>query len=245
MPLPTGGHQTADPFGATSPPVLSPDPLFLLSASADRYEVIVINGEPELVPILSRHPIAPGFNGITTRPKMDFDPSEDTEAFRAKLARKGEVVIPLTLNVPRACLPPGAPEGGYLRRMEVKPHVNATKTITHHHEVWETITAGRKGAAQRDYNQPLFAAWRLWLRDEGHVPGPSEAVKTRLIRAAETGLTQRRTTPSADANLKAEQIAAAQARLELAQNAHSAARPKAGKPPKPAKAADQPAAGVA
>ena len=231
MPLPTPGQSPTDPFSTRRPPILAAAALFLFTANADRYEVAVIDGEPELVPVLSRHVIAPGFHGISTRPDQPFDPALDTEAFRARLARKGEVVIGQSLAVPKDCLPPGATEGGYHREMLVYESAGATQPVTHHQEVWQLVEVDNQNRALLSYDLARYTRWRLWLRNQGHAPAPSAYIKRRLTNEADTKVLRLRETPSADAALKAQKVDAAQAQAEVIRSAHAAARPK-GKPPK-------------
>lgn len=191
MPLPS---DSVNPLASAPVLVLTPAHPFVLSAHPDRYKVVMVDGEPELLPELARHVLHPGMHGVANKPGQDFDTASDTDAFRLKLASRGEHIVDPQIQIPTNLLPSGVGPGGYIRQITVRPSTTSTKRAPHFYEAWLTYTAPAfSGAPLSTWHIEPYNRWLRWLRDEGHIPAASEAVRARLQANATQTLQRRRT----------------------------------------------------
>lgn len=213
MPLPTARRPSEAPI--LGEPVaslerterirLEPSPSFLLSCSADSYEVCEINGEPVYLPTIQKHLTSPGSNGV--------DKNGGTAHLQANLTTRGQILIQ-PVQCPAELTPDGRP--GYLRRYE------GTQGLVHL-EAWVGVVkapGGGHAAQLTKANEQLFRKWRLWLMESGIVPFPTEDwIQRYEDRLGERAL--RRATQAAAPEVKAARAKEADATLQKARKARA------------------------
>jgi hypothetical protein len=233
-----------DPLAAAEYPVADPPPLFVYTASADRYEVVVVDDVPELLPLLARHVVAPGFHGIAAPPDRAFDPSQDTGRFIDRLRLRGEQVLSASDWVPAKCLRPGTAQGGYLREIMVRPNP-AAPPVRGYVDAWTWLVRPRRGhVAEQRFDAAGYNRWRLHLRREGLVPAASEDMLVRLEHDARQRVARLEALPFPDPEVRRQRIADAEANLRRVLHAIGTAPAEDAAPakskPKPRKPSPEP-----
>lgn len=196
-------------------PIASPAIRFLFFAHPDRYELARVGDEDVLVPNLIAPALAPGHGGVAAPIDRDakFDFQRDTTQAIARFIRRGEVPIPSDLPIPREFLPPGQPDGGYLRVIRVRSG-RGMPTVPSYCTPWD-LMAVVNGRTQSSFDHARYAAWRAWLVREGHAPAPNPAALDKARRDKLLLIEQRQLTPSADQGLKEQRVAVAKQELEV------------------------------
>ena len=166
MPLPS----RQQPAAVTGRPVLSntvaeavflePSPRFAFSANPDSYALGEVDGKPMYLPVIAKHALSPGVNGVGK--------DGDQQFCKANVEGKGSIWLNPDM-CPAEMTPDHAP--GYLRRYE-----GAHGPV--HLEAWVSVVRapGNRGhvAQSTKHGQELYNRWRLWLMESGIVPFPSD-----------------------------------------------------------------------
>jgi hypothetical protein len=212
MPLPTASRRPAEApiqgiavgsLQTTERVRLDPAPPFLFSVSPDAYECVDVDGEPLYLPIISKHPISAGINGV--------DKGGGIAHLSANLITRGDIAIQPS-QCPAEFTPDGQP--GYMRRYEgVQGAV--------HLEAWIKVVKapGNANATQlTPAAEQSFRKWRLWLMESGLVPFPTEDwIQRHEDRIGERA--HRRAQIAAAPEVKAQRAEAAQAEVQRARKA--------------------------
>lgn len=221
MPMSPAPSVSVDPGAPSVYPVCTPRPEFWLTASAHRYEVADVGGEPRLLPILNRVPLGGGLSGVSStgrHPANNFIQVDGTpQSLGIRLAAMRESVIPSGDQVPQKYLPEGVGPGGYARKTMVRAPGQADP-VPHFHEVWQ-VHATDGIDTEIKWDRPKYNAWRAYLVEKKLVPAPSEKA-IRKLKAEHLAVKSRvETTPNYDSNVKSVKVEAAQAKIDALEKA--------------------------
>jgi hypothetical protein len=177
---------------------LEPSPRFALSAHPDSYTLGEVDGKPMYLPVIAKHILSPGVNGVGKDGDQSF--------CKSNIEGKGSIWINPD-QCPAEMTPDHAP--GYLRRYE-----GVSGPV--HLEAWLTVVKapGNRGhvAQGTKPGQELYNRWRLWLMESGVVPFPSEDWIERFEETKSESLRRR----SSLASMPEPRIEAAEKAAEIA-----------------------------
>lgn len=205
--------------------LLEPRPRFFLWFTLAAWEVVSegLSG-PRLLPVLVCQPVVPGANGIRTRAKNEAEEASWVGGIK-EWADKGRQLLDPNRVIPASCLPPGVPEGPYIREIPCA-HPRYKTPGSYFCEAWDVPnppTPGMPQSFKRD--RGAYNRWRASLVDEKVVPGPPDAVVQNMLRNADRAINRTRIS-NAPADVRDERVKDAKAK--------KASIEAAAKPPKKA-----------
>ena len=220
MPVPTIDPVADALLGETRANIKPGLPFLLVhhTGKAGSWECVDMDGVPTWLPSLAQIELMPGANGVRTVEKGEA-PSTAWEGLTAALNREGAVIIPANAEV---CgvryMVPQAVQGGTRFRMWCE-------------SIEPNPMPGRKELIEFDH--AAYNAWRAKLVIDGKVPRPHAAVIRQITKAADANVRRWKGHRTANADVRAERLAAAEA---AAKRLADAVLPGAA-PAKPAKKA--------
>ena len=187
--------QTGSPFAASmlpaSPVLTSSDPgslriapnySFKMRHHAAAWRVSATLEVPTWIPVIGHLTIAPGCDGIHTIKESDR-PEKVWEDAVAKTTKLGWSYFGQNDPIPAEYLPPGVPEGGYLRRLPCwDPQAGRG---TYYLEAWRIPVASLPNEDQQfTYAMGAHERWCEWLVATGQVAEILPQVVKRRIATA-------------------------------------------------------------
>lgn len=200
-------------------PIADHNPLRQYKHHPRSWEVVDMDGEPVLLPLLAPMFLEPGVNLVKTRRKDSTDdPTYDT---LKRAEQSGCTVLDPNEPVPASCLPKGVPAGGYRRRIRCRD----TRTLRegyHYTSCWDVPVRTPPGEPLRFvFDRDSYNRWRLHLVKSGTIEPVLPVVVEDMKREAGRRLRRKlnRMYPSgelterihADAKKQHDQVAAAAA----------------------------------
>lgn len=169
------------------PMVAKPAKLFFLYHHPANWQLSVTHGKgkpigkPTLLPEVRKFLISPGVFGCRTHDKHE-DPSKVYLGAVGKWRAKGYIFLDPDETIPQHMLPPGVPEGGYLRELRVQ-HPQVKATVTRWSEAWDIPVPTLPGEPQRfQFHRETYELWLAWLVQSGTVPTATPEVLARFQR---------------------------------------------------------------
>lgn len=167
-----------------------PNEAFWLLAHPLAWDIAIVDGVVEgkklagtavWVPDLVKLVEAPGANGIRVVPSGQGPEAAYTGALRARL-EAGWTVLDRTEAIASVYLPPGVPEGPYIREVDCQDPLTHVIGV-HYLEAWQVPVASVGDAKQRfRFDRDAHTRWRASLCLRGLIAPPSEEVR-REVRA--------------------------------------------------------------
>lgn len=214
------GHLLKSPvataFQAT--PVVEPNCRFFFRHWPREWEVEDVDGKPEWLPSLAPHILKPGSGNIRTlSPSELHTPHRAYETAVMDARREGWIYIDPDTYVPSDCLPPGVPDGGYLRELDCvsKGGAQGSRWVT----AWTIPVKTLAGERQQwSFDRDLFNKWRKTLVDDGVVEPPDRAVVKKYIARISRHIVRNKAKPI-PTDLRTERVNRILTRLDHAESA--------------------------
>ena len=132
------------------------------------------------IPMLIRHVLAPGVNGVRTLRRGE-EPQSAYKASVAKFRDEGYVHLDPSIDVPPEYLPEGVPAGGYVRTMPSRGQ-RSGRAGAYYFEAWDVPQRTNRNDEQKFvYDHPKHEAWCAWLVTSGQIVPPDEYTTSRIV----------------------------------------------------------------
>lgn len=200
-----------------------PNSPFFLRHHRSNWEVSVTLDEPTILPEIAVFVLRPGVNGVRTTGPDEADNMAYRMAVRNEVDNHDWNFIDPAQPIPKECLPPGMPPGGYLRSPDCI-HPLTGGTGTRFMEAWSVPGPGDDGVTEFAFHRESYELWKLWLMQSGQIEGPTEKVRKKLAARAGRHLENRQT---AGYTNKAVETAAIKAKQDLVDSVRNAVLPTA------------------
>ena len=125
--------------------------------------------QPTLLPQVQMFPIAPGAFGCRTRRQGEPFSAVYAKAVEKWQRDRGVTFLDPEQPIPSWALPPGVPEGGYLRELEVV-HPLTDQQGSRWSEVWHVPAPTQPNTRQHfEFRRTEYELWLAWLVQSGQL----------------------------------------------------------------------------